>query len=525
MPYASMADFAQALEDKGLLARIGREVDPYLEIGAVADRAVKLGGPALLFENVKGSRFPVLINAFASRTRMAMALSQPDLDAPGREIQKLLQARPGSTVAEWARIVPLLPELLAMPPRRTESGRCQDVVLRGDEIDLGRLPILTTWPKDGGPFITLPMVITRDPDGGARNVGCYRMQRIGPRQTAMHWQVHKTGARHLRRAKELGHERLEVAVALGGDPAMTYAATAPLPDGLDELMLAGFLRRQAVRLVSCVSVGLEVPADADFVLEGYVSTTEAMVSEGPFGDHTGYYTPKSPCPVFHVTAMTHRSDAVYPATIVGPPPMEDAWFGKASERIFLPMLRMIFPEIVEMCFPIEGAFHNLVLVSIKKQYPFHAARLAHGLWGAGQMMFSKVIVVFDDDVDVHDAAQAVWRGLANLDPKRDISVVDGPIDQLDHGASQPLYGGKMCIDATRKWPEEGYAREWPEVCRMPADVAERAERVLSDAGVFQKDDLRTARARIKNVLGRIATAATEEIAQRLGANRQGEGSE
>jgi 4-hydroxy-3-polyprenylbenzoate decarboxylase len=348
------------------------------------------------------------------------------------------------------------------------------------------------------------MVLTRDPDSGARNVGCYRMQRIGPRETAMHWQVHKTGARHFRRAAELGKDRLEVAVALGGDPVMTYAATAPLPDGLDELMLAGFLRKQAVRLVSCVSVDLEVPADADFVLEGYVSTSEPMFDEGPFGDHTGYYTPKGPCPVFHVTALTHRSDAVFPATIVGPPPMEDAWFGKASERIFLPMLRVVFPELVEMNLPVEGAFHNLVLVSIKKRYPMHAAKLAHGLWGAGQLMFSKVIVVFDDDVDVHDPIQALWRGLANLDPKRDISLVEGPIDELDHGSSRALYGGKMCVDATRKWPEEGYGRAWPEICRMPADVAQRADLLLEEEGVLRKGGIGSAAARIKNVLEQIA---------------------
>jgi 4-hydroxy-3-polyprenylbenzoate decarboxylase len=483
MPYASMADFARTLEKRGELVRISKAVDPYLEVGAIADRVAKTGGPALLFEKVGGSPFPLLINAFGSSSRMAAALSQPDLDAPAREIERLLHARPGATLGDLARLVTLLPELASIPPRRASSGRCQDVVLRGDDIDLGKLPVLTTWPKDGGPFITLPLVITRDPDSGARNVGCYRMQVRGPRETAMHWQVHKTGARHFRRARELGVKRLEVAVALGGDPALTYAATAPMPDGLDEFMLAGFLRKQAVKLVGCTSVDLEVPDDSDFVLEGFVDPSEPMCDEGPFGDHTGYYTPVTPCPIFHLTALTHRSDAMYPATIVGPPPMEDAWLGKASERIFLPMIRMLFPEIVDMNLPVEGAFHNLVLVSIKKQYPYHAARLAHGLWGAGQMMFSKVIVVFDDDVDVQNPAQVVWRGLANLDPKRDLSFVEGPIDQLDHGANQALYGGKVCIDATRKWVEEGYQREWPEVCRFPADVSERADALLAELGI------------------------------------------
>jgi len=513
-----MADFARTLEKRGELVRIRRQIDPHLEVAAIAERVVKRGGPALLFERVGSSPFPLLINAFGSRSRMAAALSQPDLDAPAREIEKLLQARPGATLGDLARLVTLLPELASIPPRRTTTGRCHDVVLQGNDIDLRRLPVLTTWPKDGGPFITLPLVITRDPDSGARNVGCYRMQVLGPRETAMHWQVHKTGARHYRRARELGMKRFEVAVALGGDPALTYAATAPLPDGLDEFMLAGFLRQQAVRLVDCASVNLEVPDDSDFVLEGYVDPGEALHDEGPFGDHTGYYTPVTPCPVFHVTALTHRSDAMYPATLVGPPPMEDAWLGKATERIFLPMIRMLFPEIVDMNLPIEGAFHNLVLVSIKKQYPYHAARVAHGLWGAGQMMFSKVIMVFDDDVNVQNVAEVVWRGLANLDPKRDFSFVEGPIDQLDHGANQALYGGKVCIDATRKWSEEGYRREWPEVCRFPPDVTARADALIEELGIgsetnhLHKSDgpIASAANRLRDVLERIASAGEKD---------------
>jgi 4-hydroxy-3-polyprenylbenzoate decarboxylase len=295
--------------------------------------------------------------------------------------------------------------------------------------------------------------------------------------------VHKTGARHFRRAKEMGLSRLDVAVALGGDPALTYAATAPLPDGIDEWMFAGFLRKRAVLTVKCKTVDLEVPADADFVLEGYVDPREPLIDEGPFGDHTGYYTPIDRFPRFHVTAMTHRAQAVYPATVVGPPPMEDAWLGKATERLFLPLLRMLFPEIVDMNLPVEGAFHNLVLLSIRKQYPFHAARLAHGLWGSGQMSFSKIICVMDEDIDVQDIGQVAWRLLANLDPKRDFAFVDGPIDQLDHGASQPLWGSKVCIDGTRKWREEGYAREWPEPCRMRPDVAARADAILAELGI------------------------------------------
>jgi 4-hydroxy-3-polyprenylbenzoate decarboxylase len=311
----------------------------------------------------------------------------------------------------------------------------------------------------------------------------YRMQKIDRRTTAMHWQVHKTGARHFRRAKEMGLERLDVAVAIGGDPALTYAATAPLPDGIDEWMFAGFLRGAAVRTVRCETIDLEVPADADFVLEGYVDPQEALFDEGPFGDHTGYYTPVDKFPRFHVTAITHRREAIYPATVVGPPPMEDAWLGKATERLFLPLLKMIFPEVVDMNLPVEGAFHNLVLLSIKKDYPFHAARIAHGLWGSGQMSFSKVICVMDHDVDVQNVAEVAWRLLANLDPKRDLSFVEGPIDQLDHGANQALYGGKVCIDGTRKWKEEGYAREWPEVCRTTPEMAERAAAVCRELGI------------------------------------------
>ncbi|HEY8091431.1 MAG TPA: menaquinone biosynthesis decarboxylase, partial [Polyangiaceae bacterium] len=389
---------------------------------------------------------------------------------------------PGSA-RELAQLAMKLPDLAHVPPRAVSRAPCQEVVHTGDAVDLDALPILTCWPEDGGPFITLPQVITRDPETKVRNVGCYRMQKLDRTSTAMHWQVHKTGARHFRTAKEMKLHRLEVAVALGGDPALTYAATAPLPDGIDEWMFAGFLRRRAVGTIACKTVDLEVPADADFVLEGYVDPREAMVDEGPFGDHTGYYTPVDHFPRFHVTAVTHRKDAVYPATLVGPPPMEDAWLGKATERLFLPLLKMIFPEVVDMNLPVEGAFHNLVLVSMKKQYPFHAARLAHGLWGSGQMSFSKVICVLDADVDVQNVGEVAWRLLANLDPKRDLAFVDGPIDQLDHGANQALWGSKVCIDGTKKWREEGYAREWPEPCRTTREVAARVDAMWPELGI------------------------------------------
>jgi 4-hydroxy-3-polyprenylbenzoate decarboxylase len=483
MAWDGMSAFVRALEERGELVRVRRPVDARLEIAALADRAVKASGPALLFERASGTPFPLLINAFGSRSRMSLALGVDDLEEHARAIEELVRMRAPSSARELAQLALKVPELAHVPPRPAASAPCQDVVLTGDQIDLDLLPILTCWPQDGGPFITLPQVVTRDPETGARNVGCYRMQKLDRRSTAMHWQVHKTGARHFRRARELGSKKLDVAVALGGDPALTYAATAPLPDGIDEWMFAGFLRKRGVGTVKCKTVDLEVPADADFVLEGHVDPQEELVAEGPFGDHTGYYTPVERFPRFHLTAITHRRDAVYPATVVGPPPMEDAWLGKATERLFLPLLRMLFPEVVDMNLPVEGAFHNLVLISIDKQYPFHAARLAHGLWGAGQMSFSKVICVVDKDVDVQDVGQVAWRLLANLDPKRDLAFVDGPIDQLDHGANQSLWGSKVCIDGTRKWREEGYAREWPEPCRTDDATAAKVDVLLAELGL------------------------------------------
>jgi 4-hydroxy-3-polyprenylbenzoate decarboxylase len=516
MAWDGMGAFVRALEQRGELVRVRRRVDAHLEIAALADRVTKAGGPALLFEDASGSRFPLLINAFGTRRRMSLALGVEDLEEHARAIEELVRTRAPANARELAQLALKVPDLAHVPPRSTARGACQDTVLAGDDVDLDALPVLTCWPADGGPFITLPQVVTRDPESGVRNVGCYRMQKLDRRSTAMHWQVHKTGARHFRRAKEMGVPRLEVAVALGGDPALTYAATAPLPDGIDEWMFAGFLRKRAVATVRCKTVDLEVPADADFVLEGYVDPREPPVEEGPFGDHTGYYTPVDRFPRFHVTALTHRSDAVYPATVVGPPPMEDAWLGKATERLFLPLLRMIFPEVVDMNLPVEGAFHNLVLVSIKKQYPFHAARLAHGLWGSGQMSFSKVICVLDDDVDVQDVGQVAWRLLANLDPKRDLAFVDGPIDQLDHGASQALWGSKVCIDGTRKWREEGYAREWPEPCRTTAEVEARVDALVAELGLSTpRADVRADRAHANGVhdgaspLARVIGAARE----------------
>ncbi len=507
MAWDGLGAFVRALEQRGELVRVRRPLDPHLEIAALADRVMKAHGPALLVEDVTGARFPLLVNAYGSRRRMSMALGVDDLEEHARAIEVLVHTRAPSSARELGQLALRLPELAHIPPRKVATGACQDVVQLGDDVDLGALPILTCWPHDGGPFITLPQVITRDPETGVRNVGCYRMQKLDRRTTAMHWQVHKTGARHFRRAKELGLRRLEVAVALGGDPALAYTATAPLPDGIDEWMFAGFLRRRSVATVGCKTVDLEVPADADLVLEGYVDPQEDLALEGPFGDHTGYYTPVDRFPRFHVTALTHRDGAVFPATVVGPPPMEDAWLGKATERLFLPLLRMLFPEIVDMNLPVEGAFHNLVLVSIKKQYPFHAARLAHGMWGSGQMSFSKVICVVDEDVDVQDVGQVAWRLLANLDPKRDLAFVDGPIDQLDHGANQALWGGKVCVDGTRKWKDEGYAREWPEPCRVDAATRARIDALVREIGLDASPAAVASGAHAAGVLSRVLGAA------------------
>ncbi len=496
MAYDGLRAFVETLErdvgDGGAreLVRIQREVDPYLEIAEIADRVMKAGGPALLFENVKGSRFPLLINTYGSRRRMSRALGVDDLEEHAKTIGELLHTRAPKTARELAEMAGTLPALASAVPREVTSAACQEVVQLGDDVNLMSLPVMTCWPDDGGPVFTLPNVITKDPDTGARNIGMYRMQRIDRRTTGMHWQIHETGARHFRRAKELG-KRLEVAVAFGGDPALTYAATAPLPDGIDEWMFAGFLRGEPVEHVRCKTVDLEVPACADFVLEGYVDPNEDLLAEGPFGDHTGHYTPVDAFPRFHVTAVTHRKNAIYPATLAGPPPMEDAWLGKATERLFLPLLRMVFPEVVDVNLPVEGAFHNLVLLSIKKQYPFHASRIAHALWGSGQMSFSKVICVLDDDVDVQNTAEVAWRLLANLDPKRDISMVDGPVDQLDHGANQALYGGKMAIDGTRKWAEEGYKREWPEVARQSEGVKARVDAIWNELGISAAAPMKT----------------------------------
>ena len=487
--FTSLRAFVETLEGAGELVRIRRECDPRLEIAEIAARAMKLpgGGPALLFENPRGSRFPLGINLFGSKRRMAMALGVREVEEHASALAELLggAAAPGSL---WDKLK-LLPKLGrvagALPKSVSGAAPCQEIVEdRVEHINLRELPILTCWPDDGGPFITLPIVITHDPETGARNCGMYRMQLIDARTTAMHWQAHKTGMRHFHKYKERG-QKVPVAVVLGGDPALTYAATAPLPDGVDELLLAGFLRRRAVELVPCKTQPIEVPADADFVLEGYVDPTEPMIDEGPFGDHTGFYTPRDKYPAFHVTAVTRRRDAIYPATVVGRPPMEDAWLGKATERLFLPLLRMMLPELTDYNLPVEGVFHNMAIVAIDKQYPWHGRKIMHALWGMGQLMFTKCVVVVDKDVNVHDVAEVAWRVLNNIDPKRDVMISDGPYDVLDHASCSVGFGGKMGVDATAKWKEEGYERGWPAVATMAPDVEARVDRLWGELGIAE----------------------------------------
>lgn len=470
MPYDSLGDFAAALERAGQLQRVESEVDPHLEISEITNRVVKRGGPALLFTNVRGSRFPVLTNQFGSRRRMAMALGTDTLDEAGDRIRKLLDlSMPQSAMEKIGKLLSLAP-LAAALPKTVSSGSCQDVVL--DKPDIAQLPVLTTWPMDAGPFITLPLVVTKDPQNGRFNVGMYRMQVYGPDETAMHWQRHKQGRAH---AKAWG-DRVPVAVAIGSDPVLTYAATAPLPPVVDEYLFAGLLRGKPVKLVACKTVDLKVPADAEFVLEGYVDNTDVRV-EGPFGDHTGVYSLADSYPTFHVQCMTHRRTPIYPATVVGKPPMEDAWLGKATERIFLPLLQMVVPEIVDMNLPVEGGFQNLAIVSIRKAYPGQGKKVMNALWGLGHMMMlTRVLIVVDEDVDVQDPRTVAWFVLNNLDAQHDVVMMPGPVDDLDHGSYMPALGMKVGVDATRKTAAEGYTRQWP-----PDMIMDEATRARVDA--------------------------------------------
>ena len=482
MAYSDLREFIAALEKAGELKRIPFEVDPKLEMTEFADRAVKSGGPALLFEKPKGSSVPVLINSLASEKRMQIALQVDRFQDIADRISDYLQMQVPQGLLGKLSMLPKLAEMGSFFPKKVSSGPCQEVVLKGDQIDLRKLPVLTCWPQDGGPYITLPMVFTKNPETGKRNCGMYRMQVYDERTTGMHWQTHKQGAEHYRRRFKAGETRMDVAVAIGADPTVMYAAILPLPPDLDEMMIAGFLRKKPVEMVQCLTVDVDVPANAEFILEGYVELGEKR-TEGPFGDHTGYYSLEDEYPVFHLTCLTHRKNPIYATTVVGPPPMEDYYMGKAIERTFLPLMRMQIPEILDMCMPAEGIFHNLMLVKIRKSYPMQARKVMHAVWGLGQAMFTKCIIVVDEECDVQNYSEVAWKTLNNIDPQRDIEFVLGPIDSLDHSSRMVNWGSKMGIDATRKWPEEGFTRRWPDVLSLPADVKERVAEMWKRAGL------------------------------------------
>ncbi len=531
MAYTDLRDWIAALERAGELKRIRTEVDPVLEITEIADRASKLrnsrwgaGGPALLFENVKGNPgSQVLINQFGSARRMNMALGVQSFDEVAARLRHFLDVKSPEGFLEKLKMLPMLADMGKLFPKTVSNGPCKEVIRR-DNFSLFEFPILKCWPLDGGRFITLPCVITRDPRTGKRNVGMYRMQVYDERTTGMHWQRQKVAAEHYRErmraaamsasgvlappssaavpvsrsaavdvmARSSGSARLaegnrpegrmDVAVAIGTDPALTFSAIVPAPPDVEEFMIAGFLRNKPVELVRCETVDLEVPANSEIVLEGYVNLEE-LRTEGPFGDHTGFYSLEDEYPVFHVTCITHRKNPIYATTIVGKPPMEDAYMGKAVERIFLPLMKLTLPEIVDVNLPVEGVFHNLMLVSIKKSYPGHARKVMNGIWAMGQAMSTKCIVVVDEDTNVQHVGEVVWKVLNNIDPERDIQFTLGPVDSLDHSSRLPDFGSKMGIDATRKWPSEGFTRPWPDEVTNSAEVKARIDAMWRELGI------------------------------------------
>ena len=482
MAYTDLREFIQVLEKNGELKRVTAEVDPILEITEVADRAVKQGGPALLFENPKGHNIPVLINAFAGMRKMELALEVDSVDDIAARIAGYLEMKTPQGLVGKLKMLPKLAEVGSFFPKQVKSGPVKEVIKR-DGFSLFDYPVLKCWPQDGGRFITLPLVFSRNPVTGKRNVGVYRLQIYDDRSTGMHWQTHKQVAEHYRRRLAEGkEERMEVAVAIGADPATMFSGILPLPPDLDEMLFAGFLRSKPVELVKCETVNLEVPANAEIVLEGYVKLGE-LKTEGPFGDHTGFYSLEDDFPVFHVTCITQRKAPIYATTIVGPPPMEDYYMGKTIERAFLPLMRMQIPELVDINMPAEGIFHNLMILSIRKSYPLQARKVMNAVWGLGQAMFTKCIVVVDHDVDVQNLSEVTWKALNNIDPERDIQFTMGPIDQLDHSSRLANYGSKMGIDATRKWPEEGFARPWPDVIKMDKNVKKRVDTICEQLGL------------------------------------------
>jgi len=473
--YKDLREFIRKLEKEGELKRITAEIDPVLEITEITDRVTRAGGPALLFERPKGSRIPLLINMLGSERRMNLALEVQHVDEVAARIKSLLDFQSPQGLLDKLKMLPKLAELGAFFPKTVKGGACKEVI-RKEGFSLLEFPILKCWPQDAGRFITWPLVITKNPETGKRNVGVYRMQVFDERTTAMHWQTQKHGADHFRRARaKAGEGKIEVAAAIGADPITCLAGVLPIPPDLDEMMFAGFLRGEPVEMVPCATCSLEVPANAEIVLEGYVDLNEFR-TEGPFGDHTGFYSLEGEYPVFHVTCITHRRDPIYLTTIVGPPPQEDFFMGHAIERIFLPVMKMQYPEIVDIAMPAEGIFHNLMIVAIRKSYPGQARKIMNAIWSLGQAMFTKVLVVVDHDVNVKSFREVVWKALCAIDPERDVQMMLGPVDTLDHAARIQDFGSKMGIDATRKWASEGFTRPWPDEI-----VMDRATKAKIDA--------------------------------------------
>ena len=485
MKFKDLREFIHFLEERGELRRITTPVNHELEITEIADRVIKSGGPALLFENVTGFDTPVIINMYGSFQRTAWALGVDSMDELVGRIEGVLNLMhgPPKGLLNKLRTLGKLVNMGSYQAKTVNNAPCQEVVLQGDDVDLYKFPVLKCWPLDGGQFVTLPLVITKDPVTGIQNYGTYRMQVYDKQTTGMHWQTHKVGTHHYRMSHELGLDRMDVAVALGGDPATIWTGSAPLPPDMDEMAVAGFLREEGVDLVKAKTSDLMVPAQAEIVLEGYVTPGEER-DEGPFGDHTGYYSMEDPYPVFHITCITHRKAPIYPAAIVGRPPMEDFYMGKVTERIFLPLMKLILPEVVDINMPAEGSFTNLVIVSIKKQFPGHGRKVMHGLWGLGLMSLVKTIIVLDHNVDVHNMSEVAWRVTNNIDPSRDFVFSDGPIDDLDIGSATPKFGGKVGIDATIKVPEEGgRRREWPPDIVMDPAVKELVDQKWDEYGI------------------------------------------
>src|SRR5919202_1027715 len=481
--YHDLHEFVAYLERRKQLKRIKTPVSADLEITEITDRVSKSRDKnyALLFENVQGFDIPVLINALGTEERMSWALGLNNLNELRDRMAGLVKPEVPEGMFDKLRKLGELSEVVRYRPKSVDAGPCQELVLTGDQVDLGKLPILKCWPQDGGRYITLPMVISRDPVKGIRNVGMYRLQVYDRNTVGMHWQIHKGGTEHQRESLRQGTRRLEVAVAIASDPASIYAGSAPLPPGIDEILFAGWLRHDRVEMVKCKTIDLEVPANAEIVLEGYVDPAEQRL-EGPFGDHTGYYSLPDHYPVMHVTAITRRRRPIYATIIVGYPPQEDYWLGKATERLFLPLMQLVIPEIVDVHMPAEGVFHNLVIVSIKKRYPGQARKVMQALWGMGLMMLAKTIVVVSEHVNVHDLSEVAWRATGNIDPRRDLIILEGPMDDLDHAAPRPLIGGKLGIDATRKTAADGYTREWPPDIVMSDEIKELVDRRWAEYG-------------------------------------------